>query len=70
MTPEPTDDAEPVLTASQQDPTEQENAGAGPDHVDPPAGVGSGEMDLDDVPDAPAGPAATPADPDQPLNPG
>jgi hypothetical protein len=69
MTDSSSDDPGGVLDAAQQDPTEQENLGAGPARTDPPGGTGSGAVAPDDVPDAPAGPGATPADPDQPLNP-
>jgi hypothetical protein len=62
-------DPDGVLDAAQQDPTEQENLGAGPARTEPPGGTGSGEVDPDEVPEAPAGPGATPAEPDQPLNP-
>jgi hypothetical protein len=76
MTAETSDDPDGVLTAAQQDPTQEENLGAGPDRTDAPTGDRAADRpdlddrtDLDDVPNAPAGPAATPADPDQPLNP-
>jgi hypothetical protein len=68
MTDDSSIEDEGVLTAAQQDPTEEENLGAGPDRTDPPGGIGSGRVDPD-VPDAPAGPGATPPDPDEPLNP-
>jgi hypothetical protein len=69
MTDDSSSEPDGVLNAAQQDPTEQENLGAGPARTDPPGGQGSGVVDPDDVPDAPAGPGATPADPDEPLNP-
>ena len=69
MTNDSSNDADGVLDAAEQDPTEQDNLGAGPARTDPPGGTGSGAVDPDDVPEAPAGPGATPTDPDQPLNP-
>lgn len=69
MTDSSSDDPGGVLNAAQQDPTDQENLGAGPDRTDSPGGAGSGAVDPNEVPEAPAGPGATPTDPDQPLNP-
>ena len=70
MTPPSRDDADGIPDAAEQDPTEEENAGAGPARTEAPEGEhGDDASYLDDVRDAPAGPAATPADPDQPLNP-
>jgi hypothetical protein len=70
MTQASRDDADGILDAAEQDPTEQENSGAGPARTDAPESEhGDDASYLDDVRDAPAGPAATPADPDQPLNP-
>jgi hypothetical protein len=60
-----TGDPATPLDAAEQDPTVEENLGAGPATTERGEDTGSEQ----DVPEAPAGPGATPADPDQPLNP-
>jgi hypothetical protein len=63
-----TDAARPQ-NAAEQDPTVEENLGAGPAPTKDREDTGTPEPGAEDIPPAPAGPGATPADPDQPLNP-
>jgi hypothetical protein len=64
----PRDDAGP-LDAAQEDPTLEENLGAGPAPTEDRRDDEPAEGGTEDIPPAPAGPGATPAQPDQPLNP-
>jgi hypothetical protein len=64
-----TDEAAGALDATEQDPTVEENLGAGPAPTEDREDTGAAEPGAEDIPPAPAGPGATPADPDQPLNP-
>ena len=63
-----TDESAP-LDAAEEDPTLEQNLGAGPAPTEAAADDAGPDDGAEDIPPAPAGPGATPAEPDQPLNP-